>query len=165
MAGRSFYLKSLLSSNAQYKMTPTLSSLIIAGIHLQSKNSTFGKKKKNTHTVYIRPYAQVLQKILSSFKNTIRTYQRANTVIHKYMRRRYSSILNHKGLTFIKTVHNISFRSSIKTHSISIRNINRLMFTEVIGVSCKVFEIHKYTAKMQRFLMLQQVVYTVTIGF
>jgi hypothetical protein len=140
-------LKSLLSCIAQHKMTPTLSSLIIAGIHLQSKNSTFGKK----HTVYIRPYVQVLQKNLSSFKNTSHTYQQANTALHKYIRRRDSSVLNHKGLTLIKTVHNISFRNSMKTHSVSIININWLMFTEVIDVYCKVFEIYKYMQIKQTY--------------
>ena len=125
-------------------MNSTLSSLIITGIHLQSKNLTLRKKK----TVYIRPYAQaILQNIDSSYKNRIRTYQRANTVLHKYMRRRDSSILNHKGLTFNKIVHNISFRNSMKTHSFSIRNNSRLVFAEVIDVYCKAYEKHKYTAK------------------
>ena len=35
----------------------------------------------------------------------------------------------------------------MKTHSVSIRNISRLMFTELTDVYCKVYEKYEYTAK------------------
>jgi len=54
MAGRSFDLKSLLCFIVNHTMNSTLSSLIITGIHLQSKNLTHRKKKKKK-TVYIGP--------------------------------------------------------------------------------------------------------------
>jgi hypothetical protein len=125
-------------------MNSTLSSLIISGIHSQRKKFNVSQGKKQFVSDRTRRYRRKFRAVLKI--EFVHTNEQTRTYINMYMRRRGSSILNHKGLTFIKIVHNISLRNSMKTHSVSIRNISRLMFTDVIDVYCKVYEKHNYTA-------------------
>ena len=71
IAGQSFDLKSLLSCIAKHTMNSTLSSLIIAGIHLQSKNVTFRRKKKQFISDHTHRYRRKFRAVLKiGFVNT-----------------------------------------------------------------------------------------------